>query len=269
MSLSRARTGLRGSQPPPFFGQTCTLKNRPKYPLGSQRVSKLGGGRTSPSEGFLMPRRFCSSVLLAAVFAVSFAKAAAAHPHVWVTARAQVIFDARGEIEAIRNTWTFDEMYSAFVTQGQGKEGQLLTKEELAPLAKSNVESLAEFDFFTYAKAANQKVEFEAPTDYSLEEREDKLVVLRFTLPLKTPASANKAFSFQVYDPTYFVAFEFDKDNPVSMGGAPKGCSINILGSNPLAAEDAKKLSESFFSGLSPGYNFGVKLASRVIVACP
>jgi ABC-type uncharacterized transport system substrate-binding protein len=189
-----------------------------------------------------------------AVLVAGLAQNAAAHPHVWVTARAQVIFDAKGEIEAIRNAWTFDEMYSAFVTEGQGKDGQPMTKEELAPLAKTNVESLAEFDYFTYAKVANAKVEFGTPIDYSLEQREDKLVVLRFTLPLKTPASAAKAFSFQVYDPTYFVAF---------------GCSVNLLGSKPLAADDTKKLSESFFSGLSPGYDFGIKLASRIIVACP
>jgi ABC-type uncharacterized transport system substrate-binding protein len=86
---------------------------------------------------------------------------------------------------------------------------------------------------------------------------------------LKTPASAAKAFSFQVYDPTYFVAFEMEKQDPVGMAGAPKGCSVNLLGSKPLAAGDTKKLSESFFSGLSPGYDFGVKLASRIIVACP
>jgi ABC-type uncharacterized transport system substrate-binding protein len=198
-----------------------------------------------------------------------FPRLAAAHPHVWVTARAQVIFDSKGAIQAIRHAWTFDEMYSAFVTQGQEKDGKLLTKEDLAPLAKTNVESLAEFDYFTYAKAGGQKVEFGEPADYSLEERQDKLIVLRFTLPLKSAASASKAFSFQVYDPTYFVAFEMDKENPVSLSGAPKGCSVNSVGANPLAAADAKKLSESFFSGLSPGSDFGVKLASRIILACP
>lgn len=216
-----------------------------------------------------MTTRLCSRLLLAAVFAAVFTGAAGAHPHVWVSAREQVVFNARGEVEAIRNTWTFDEMYSAFATQGQGKDGQLLTRDELAPLAKTNVESLAEFDYFTYAKAASQKIEFGAPVDYSLEQRQDKLVVLRFTLPLKIPASAAKAFSFQVYDPTYYVAFEMEKDDPVGMAGAPKGCSINLLGTKPLAADDTKKLSESFFSGLSPGYDFGVKLASRIIVACP
>jgi ABC-type uncharacterized transport system substrate-binding protein len=222
-----------------------------------------------PIEKFTMRRPFFARLFLAAAFLEAFSRLAAAHPHVWVTARAKVIFDAAGKIEAIRQAWTFDEMYSAFVTEGQEKDGKLLTKEELAPLAKSNVESLSEFEYFTYAKAAGQKIEFGEPTDYSLEERQDKLIVLRFTLPLKIPASASKAFSFQVYDPTYFVAFEMEEKDPVSMAGAPKGCSVNYLGANPLAAADAKKLSESFFSGLSPGYDFGVKLASRIIVACP
>jgi len=101
--------------------------------------------RESAAEGLCMLRRLCSRFIVTAVFVAGLAQNAAAHPHVWVSARAQVIFDAKGEIEAIRHAWTFDEMYSAFVTEGQGKDGQLMTKEELAPLAKTNVESLAEF----------------------------------------------------------------------------------------------------------------------------
>jgi ABC-type uncharacterized transport system substrate-binding protein len=217
----------------------------------------------------LMRRAWQAGLALGSMAAIAFSQHAAAHPHVWVTARAQVVFDERGAVKAIRHSWTFDEMYSAFVTQGQEKDGRLMTKEDLAPLAKTNVESLAEFDYFTYAKATGQKVEFDAPAEYSLEEQQDKRIVLRFTLPLRMPASASKAFSFQVYDPTYFVSFEMDKQNPVTLAGAPKGCSVRILGANPLAAEDAKKLSESFFSGLSPGSDFGVKLASRTIIACP
>jgi ABC-type uncharacterized transport system substrate-binding protein len=208
-------------------------------------------------------------IVLATSFVAVFVQTAAAHPHVWVTARTQVVFNFRGEIAALRHIWTFDEMYSAFVTEGQGKDGELMTKEELAPLAKSNVESLAEFDYFTFAKAAGKAVEFGEPEDYSLEQQQDKRVVLRFTLPLKSPVSASKAFSFQVYDPTYFVAFEMEKENPISLAGAQKGCSVNVLGAKPLAEGDTKKLTESFFSGLSPGYDFGVKLAARVIVACP
>jgi ABC-type uncharacterized transport system substrate-binding protein len=194
---------------------------------------------------------------------------ALAHPHVWVTAREDVIFDGEGHVAAIRGSWVFDDMYSAFATQGLGKDGQLATKEELAPLAKTNVDSLAEFEYFTFAKIGDTKIEFGPPTDYSLIERPDKLVMLTFTLPLKQPTNPGKALTFQVYDPTYFVAFSLDDKLPVELISAPKGCSSSVLGADPLDADATKKLSEAFFANLSPGSNFGMKLASRIFVACP
>jgi ABC-type uncharacterized transport system substrate-binding protein len=214
-------------------------------------------------------RSFMWKFSIAASALILGAAPAIAHPHVWITARETVVFDDKGRVAAIRNSWVFDEMYSAFATQGLGKDGQLPTKEDLAPLAKTNVESLEEFDYFTHAKAEGRKIEFGQPTDYSLEERPDKLVVLTFTLPLKVPVVVGRAFSFQVYDPTYFVAFELEEKDPVSLTSAPQGCSAGVLGANPLLADDKQKLSEAFFANLSPGADFGVKLASRIIVACP
>ena len=86
--------------------------------------------------------------------------AANAHPHVWVAVRSEVVFAPNGKIIGLRHAWEFDEMYSAFAVQGLGKDGKPPTREELAPLAKTNVESLAEFEFFTFAKQAGAKVKF-------------------------------------------------------------------------------------------------------------
>jgi ABC-type uncharacterized transport system substrate-binding protein len=194
---------------------------------------------------------------------------ARAHPHVWVAARAQILFAPDGRIAAIRHTWTFDEMYSAFATQGLGKDGKPPTKEELAPLAKTNVESLAEFQYFTLAKTGPKAYEFGEPRDYELEADDKKLVTLRFTLPLKEPVSAKKPFTFMVYDPTYFVDIELEKADPVKLIDAPAGCSLTTLRPDLLGSGDSVKLNESFFSGLSPGADFGIKLATRTIVACP
>ncbi|MGZ4970596.1 MAG: DUF1007 family protein, partial [Methylobacter sp.] len=97
-------------------------------------------------------------------------------------------------------------MYSAFAVQGLGKNGKPPTPEELAPLAKTNVESLSEFEYFTFAKQNNAKVPFKEPTDVVLEADAQNIVTLHFTLPLETPTSPQKPFSFQVYDPTYFVS---------------------------------------------------------------
>jgi ABC-type uncharacterized transport system substrate-binding protein len=204
-----------------------------------------------------------------ALVSIALVATAEAHPHVWITGRETVVFDTEGRIAAIRQSWVFDEMYSAFATQGVGKNGQLPTKEDLAPLAKTNVESLAEYDYFTHAKADGKKVEFATPIEYTLEERPDKLVVLTFTVPLKTPVKITRFFNLQVYDPTYYVAFSLDDKDPVALAGAPQGCSMSVAGANPLVDTDKQKLSEAFFANLSPGSDFGVKLASSVTVACP
>ena len=195
--------------------------------------------------------------------------AAMAHPHVWVAVRSEVVFGDDGKIIGVRHAWEFDEMYSAFATQGLGKNGAPPTKEELAPLAKTNIESLAEFDYFTFAKQNNEKPAFKPPQDVTLEVNERKSVVMHFFLPLQFPASAKKPFSFQVYDPTYFVSFGLEKKEPVRMSRAPAGCSLSLVEPSSLVATDNQKLSEAFFQNMSPGADFGIKLATRAIVACP
>lgn len=194
---------------------------------------------------------------------------AAAHPHVFVVAREALLFTPDGKVSGIRSAWTFDDMYSSFAIQGLGPPDQILTEAQLAPLAKTNVDSLAEFGYFTVAKAAGKTLEFDAPVDYVLQETPDKLVTLRFTLPLKSPAQASRAFTLQVYDPTYFVSFAFDDTDPVTLSGAPSGCSTNVVKPQPLETGDNQKLSEAFFTNMSPGLDFGIKLASRIVVACP
>jgi ABC-type uncharacterized transport system substrate-binding protein len=206
--------------------------------------------------------------LIAALTVLAMGPVAQAHPHVWVAVRSEVVFQD-GMILGVRHAWEFDEMYSAFAVQGLGNDGKPPTREELAPLAKTNVESLAEFDYFTYAKQNNAKAPFGPPQDVSLEANDKKIVTLRFFLPLEKPASAKKPFSFQVYDPTYFVSFALEKKDPVKLAKAPAGCSVSLVEPAPLVAADNQKLSEAFFQNMSPGADFGVKVATRALVACP
>ncbi len=194
---------------------------------------------------------------------------AAAHPHVFVTAKEQVIFGPDGTVTGIRAAWTFDDMYSSFVTQGLGAPGEILTKEQLAPLAKTNVESLAEFGYFTVAKAGGHQLAFDEPTDYEMRESQDRLATLFFTLPLKNPVRAVPALAISVYDPTYFVSFGMDEQDPAKLVAAPSGCSFSVIKPRPLDVSDNQKLSEAFFANMSPGQDFGIKLASKLMVACP
>ena len=87
---------------------------------------------------------------LAAFFLLAGIAGASAHPHVWVIAKSELVYSPDGKLKEIRHAWTFDDMFSAFAAQGldTNNDGKL-SREELADLAKTNVESLKEFGYFT------------------------------------------------------------------------------------------------------------------------
>jgi ABC-type uncharacterized transport system substrate-binding protein len=200
--------------------------------------------------------------LLALAFA---APAAHAHPHVYVTMKSEIVYDAEGRMTGIRHRWTFDDMFSSYATQGlESKVKGKFTREELQPLAEVNVTSLKEFDFFTQGKLNGQKAEFEQPVDYFLEQKDD-LLTLNFTLPLKKPA-ATKNVDLEIFDPLYFVAFEFDEKEPITLKGAPASCKISTakLGDD----SQVKSLSESIFARPDPNNPFGAQFANKIGVKC-
>src|SRR5919198_3542769 len=117
---------------------------------------------------------------------VATAGPVSAHPHVWVTMKAEVVYAPDGSVKALRHAWAFDDMFSVFATQGiEAKKKGQFSREELMPLAKINVESLKEFDYFTFAKINGKKVQFADPIDYYLEyDPKATVLTLHFTLPL-------------------------------------------------------------------------------------
>src|SRR3954447_18242996 len=115
-----------------------------------------GGACLNPRRPLEVTRSIRQLLGLMALIAVlsSGTRAAFAHPHVWVTASSELIYAADGSISGVRHAWTFDDMFSTYAVQGiESKTKGVYSREELAPLAQTNVESLKEFGFFTVAKA--------------------------------------------------------------------------------------------------------------------
>jgi ABC-type uncharacterized transport system substrate-binding protein len=205
---------------------------------------------------------------LAALFALALASGgnAVAHPHVWVTMQSEVVYAADGTVTGVRHAWTFDDMFSAFATQGiESKKKGVFTREELAPLAEVNVTSLKEFDFFTNGKVDGKKAQFNDPVDYYLEYK-DNLLVLHFTLPLKTAVKA-KSLHLEIYDPTYFVDFTFGEKDPVTLKGAPASCKLAMARPNDPAAQ-GRQVGEAFFNSLTSSSNYGAQFANKISVTC-
>jgi ABC-type uncharacterized transport system substrate-binding protein len=199
--------------------------------------------------------------------AVLAATAANAHPHVWVTIRSELVFAADGTVSAVRHAWTFDEMFSAFATQGldKDKDGKF-SRDELAELAQVNVTSLKEFNYFSVAKSEGKDVEFGEPTDYWLDADEDSVLTLNFTLPLKAkPAKAG--LTIDVFDATWFVDLSLAEDNPVKLASSPAGCTVE--GKRPQQpATGSSGLSEQFFNSLTAASKFGSQFANRIVLTC-
>jgi ABC-type uncharacterized transport system substrate-binding protein len=191
---------------------------------------------------------------------------AQAHPHVWITATSALIYAPDGSITGVRHAWTFDDMFTTYALQGiETKTKGAYSREELHALAQTNVESLKEFKFFTFAKADGKKEKFQEPVDYYLEFK-DAALTLHFILPLKTPVKP-KQLALEVFDPSFFIDFKFADKNPVQLVGAPATCQMKFQRPNDGTA-NAQRLGENNFAS-GENSNYGAMFANKITVDCP
>ena len=210
-------------------------------------------------------RRLLAPLLLLGTLMLA-SGAANAHPHVWITATSALLYAPDGALTGVRHAWTFDDMFSTYALQGiETKTKGVYTREELAPLAQTNAESLKEYAYFTFARADGKKEKFVDPVDYYLEYKDTHLT-LHFTLPLKAPVKP-KQLTLEVFDASFFIDFAFADKDPVTLIGAPASCAMTFQRPNDGTA-GAQKLGEQMFAS-SDGSNYGVMFANKITVDCP
>lgn len=217
----------------------------------------------------LIQRVIAVTLVLAGL--VTTISAASAHPHVWVTMHSDVLYAPDGSVTAVRQTWTFDDMFSAFATMGFPKTNGTFTRATLQPLAKVNVDSLKDFDYFTYAKVDGQRVKdaFNDPLpDYWLDyDAKTTLLTLHFTLPLKTPVKA-KSLQIEVYDPTFFIDFAMAKTDPVALVGAPAQCKAATEKPPDVNFPTTLRLDQALVTS-EANIGMGASFANKITVTCP
>ncbi len=212
-------------------------------------------------------RRVLGCCWLPAALALGAATRQQAHPHVWITATSELIYAPDGSITGVRHAWTFDDMFSTYALQGiETKTKGVYSREELAPLAQTNVESLKEFGFFTFAKADGKKQKFQEPVDYFLEYK-DALLTLHFTLPLKTPVKP-KQLVLEVFDPDVLHRLQVCRQGPGQAGRRARRLP-DASSSGRTTAPPAPRSSASRISPSGGNSNFGVMFANKITVDCP
>lgn len=216
-----------------------------------------------------MPR-LLRLILLMALLPLGLALPAAAHPHVWVIYETAVVYEG-DKITGLKHKWTFDEMYTTMAIEGldANKDG-VYSREELAELAKVNMEGLAEFDYFSFAKLGETPLKFKTPAEYYLEHK-DGALSLYYTLPLAEPVPASATnFTFSIYDPSFFISFEPAKEHAFSVVNAPAGCKAEAIISEKEKAE-LERMKQAFGTAATAGdanMGTGISYAQTIGVTC-
>jgi ABC-type uncharacterized transport system substrate-binding protein len=192
-------------------------------------------------------RRLAHAVIGVAALAIgslAIASPAIAHPHVWISVVAELVYGPDGSIIAVRQQWTFDEMFSTFAMRGvEQKTPGVFNREDLARLAKTYVDGLKDYNYFTFAKLDGQRQEnvFTDPVDYDANyDPAQSAMILSFTLPLKSSVLA-KSLEIQIYDPQIYFYLSFARFDPVHLIGAPPRCQPLVK----TAADETAATSDS------------------------
>jgi ABC-type uncharacterized transport system substrate-binding protein len=213
-----------------------------------------------------------AAALLPGLAFLAWPTAVSAHPHVWVVVETEVAFNEQQAITGFRHKWTFDEAYAAMAIEGLDKNADgKYDRGELQELAEINVNSLKEFNYFTFPTVAGKPIDCLPPKDYWLEYTDNKLT-LYLTVPLKESLAAEqlKGFRVGVYDAAYYVDFTFAKDNPVRLSAAPAGCTPTIKDPNQQQSQEmVSSLSQAGpMDQLAPSSDAGL-YAKSVTISCP
>jgi len=150
---------------------------------------------------------------------------AAAHPHVWIEASAELRIAAE-RVRAIAVTWVFDDLYSHGVLQDFDLDGDgRLDKAELRELADVSRDNLSHYSFFTHLRIDGVHRPVSRVEDFEAAVEKER-IVYRFTVPLDPPVPLVEGdFAFSLFDETYFVDLTLPDDGVALAGEVPAACS--------------------------------------------
>lgn len=153
---------------------------------------------------------------------------AVAHPHIFIDAKTKIIFNDAGEVIGIENSWTFDEAFSAWQTAELDVNGDGITStEEMADLAKENINGLAEYGFYTYAGEGSATLPL-ASTNNARFVYENGRSTFTFRVEPPNPYRIKGSFEVAIYDPEYYVAITIPDAAAVTLENAPGGCTVSL-----------------------------------------
>jgi nickel/cobalt exporter len=179
-----------------------------------------------------------------ALFGALLATPAAAHPHIFIDAKATVVFDESGAVTEIRNEWSFDEAFSAWSIEGLDANGDgTVSREEQQDLANQDMDGLSQYQFYTFAgeQGVTDNLAFERGQNPT-RDHIDGHTILKFGVKLAEPYRIKRTLELSINDPEYYVAITFAGPQTVTLENAPAGCSVDLQAGFELSPEVQEQL---------------------------
>ncbi len=165
--------------------------------------------------------------------------AAVAHPHVFIDATVEVIFDGDGRAEALRIGWTYDDLFSMLIIEDRALDPDydaVLTPEAEAQLAGFDMQWDAGFPGDTYALMNGAALPLSRPQDFTARYAGGKITsthLRRFDTPV---AVSDVPLIVQVYDPGFYTAYAITGQTVLT---GRSDCVAAVFEPNRDAADEA------------------------------
>jgi ABC-type uncharacterized transport system substrate-binding protein len=199
-----------------------------------------------------------------------FPCAASAHPHVFVDATIEVIFDDQNRATGLRIGWTYDDLFSLMIIEDRGLDpdyDNVLTDAATAQLAGFDMQWDVGYPGDTYALMAGQPLVLSGPSEFTGSYADGKITSTHlriFATPVEIGADP---LVVQVYDPTYYSSYTII-GTPVLTGAV--GCTGVVVEPDTAVAESIYLEAVAKMAGTDDG-NFpaiGAAYAMEARITC-
>ncbi|SPH20606.1 hypothetical protein ASD8599_01345 [Ascidiaceihabitans donghaensis] len=214
-----------------------------------------------------------SPALLLALWPVSFGTQAAAHPHIFVDTRFEVLVDAQNNVTHIRVSWSYDDLYSLLLAEDfdidQDGDGTL-TPKETALITGFDMKWIPGYDGDLDAISAGRKLKLSAPMDYTAI-MTDGIITTTHLRAVEGAPTLTETLTLKPYDAGFYTAYDVTRPTIIT-GGV--GCQETLISPDIDAAlEDMR----TQIAQLDPNVDLegegfpalGEKFAPKIEITCP
>lgn len=189
-----------------------------------------------------------------------------AHPHAFIDMKNRILVKDN-QLQGFSVQWTLDDVSASAVLYdlAQLKDNPKATQ-KLIDEMMANIVSEHYFSYIYDAK--NTKIKYKAePLNYGIN-TQNQTITYYFDFLLSKPQDLkNNQFTLFTYDPSYYIAMEYQGNNRVDFSALPKNCQGKLI--QPNIDEKVKNYANSLDQFSTPeDQTLGKQFSQKVEILC-